>query len=100
MPGRPTNMLLRDYHTASRKIEGTPQNMPGCPVKREEYHKLVAGARELVSRCVLGDDKRSICYLLTELEVLLAVLLHQEEAMSLGLIAASLADFYRRHGSL
>lgn len=75
--------LLQAYHADSRQLE---QSWARHTVEdgREDCHRLSIQSRELVSRCILSGDPRSILCLIGECKVLLMVLGHNREADLLG----------------
>ncbi|MCK5602734.1 hypothetical protein KAR91_12715 [Candidatus Pacearchaeota archaeon] len=68
------------------------------PDKRAEYHEFCLAARELVSRCIIADRPRGLCFLLLELTYLAKVIGTEDGANYLQAACGHLHDFFREHG--
>ncbi len=93
-----TQQLLKNYHDASKRVEiigGAFLAEKG----KELDSQLLISARELVSRCILSDDPRSLVCLFLELEILLRVLGQLASAECAGHIHQHLAKFFEKFGT-
>lgn len=97
MPSDSTKQLLANYHDASRRL----QTIAGADLAaedQEELNQLSSASREIVSRCILSDDPRSLVFLLAELGVLLKVLGQPQVAETLDYASDYLSAHYKKFG--
>ncbi len=92
-----TKSVLHDYHDASHRLQA--RHAEAGQGRGESGKWLTSGARELMSRCILSGDPRSVVFLLREISILLRVLGQSEEAGKLEASAQKLARHYLEHGS-
>lgn len=95
-----TKQLLRDYQSASRKLQES--FVDEMPDDRSTwlYNRHWSLSRELVSRCIINNDPRSIMFLIAELETLLQITGHSATASLLATVCTSLANYYMDRGHL
>ena len=68
-----TEQLLKDYHDASRRLEVWLDEPSLDEEFRKDHARLIASARELMSRCILSGDPRSLIALMQEMEYVLRI---------------------------
>lgn len=99
----PSNVqkLLADYHDASKRLEKkNNEDFALVPDKQAEYHELCTVARELVSRCLIADKPRGLCFLILELSYLAKVIGSENAADHLFAACEHLNDFFHENGAI
>ncbi len=94
-----TQKLLADYHDASKRLEAINTDEMPTPEKQEEYSQMTRAARELISRCIISDDPRSLCFLIKELAILTKILGQPIPATGLNRVCTDLANYFREFGT-
>lgn len=97
MAAEDTLKLLDTYHEVSKHIETEASEFPPMQKKdkaKAQYHELTSTARELVSRCILSDDPRTLIFLIEQIGILLKIFGHLSSAGQLIVIARKLARHY------
>ncbi len=95
-----TQQLLHDYHNASKRLEKRHGEDITDPEKQAYYHEFCTAARELVSRCIIADKPRGLCFLILELTYLAKVIGTEDAADHLQAACSDLHDFFRENGIL
>ena len=98
MASRATMKFLKDYQDASKRLEAeamikTPSN------ELELTHRLMSGTRELVCRCILSDDPRSLLFLFEQLHIVLKILGQPDAALYLTHANNILVSYFQKFGS-
>lgn len=95
-----TQKLLADYHDASKRLEKRHGGDITDPKKEAEYHEFCLAARELVSRCLIADKPRGLCFLMLELTYLMKIIGAEDASDHLQAACEHLHDFFRENGIL
>jgi len=98
-----TKQFLANYHDASKRLETRryeQMRFKQDPESDEIHRRLTTESRELITRCILGNDPRSMVFLIRELEIALKVAGRPDMADSLNQITESLALHVLRYGTL
>jgi len=100
MASESTQQLLKDYHTASMAAQVKWQGELNTEETKKAYGQFASSNRELISRCILSDDPRSLMFLLEEMEIILTVLRHFDAVEHIQLAGQQLVEFYTKYESL
>ncbi len=97
----PSNTLqfLEDYHDASKRLAASALACVPPDEDRELFVKLTTAARELISRCILSNDPRSLFCLIGELTIVMRVLGQSKAAKCLHAANYHLAEYYKKFGT-
>ena len=91
------HQLLRDYHDASKRLEKRHAEDITDPEKEADYHEFCTAARELISRCIIADKPRGLCFLILELTYLAKVIGAGRASEHLTDACNDLHDFFREN---
>lgn len=94
-----TQRLLTDYHDASKRLEERYSGMMSADEAKEAYHEFCLAARELVSRCVLSAQPRGLCFLISEIEILVKIIGDIHSAQHLDAACRNLSEFFFENGA-
>jgi len=99
MASESTKQLLANYHDASKRLEARSKDRLETDEDKETYGRLTVASRELVSRCILDDEPRSLLFLLDELKILLKIVGQPIAAEHLKAAESLAAEHYHEWGT-
>ena len=94
------NKILSAYHKASKTVANNAMD-DLTPDEQAESLRFATEARELLSRCLLRGDPRSLVYLLDEIRILLLLVGdYKVPAQFLAGAITYLSKYIAEHGEL
>ena len=94
-----TQKLLTDYHDASKRLEARYKKEMPADEAKESYHEFCLAARELISRCIISGQPRGLCFLISEMEILVRIIGSIDSAAHLDYAYQHLTEFFHDIGA-